>query len=623
MDKSIAQILCLPEEAEKILIGTLYDISVDDGKNNDLSIPDEWTLKRFIEAGLVRDVKAEETDLTQYPYIINERVVFSDKPALNLDNIAASYQATKKRGHLIPVNDTLSTIDSLYIKEKDVWWLLEFKNGDWSARDIKKKVDETLRLLGNLELLDNNAVLTTNREEQTVEVRELNLKAKLESEFDFHADIDFYKSRVSLYIVYTDHIRKAREFLKFCSQKSIYADMDAVFKQYGIFRKKIASPAVEMGYEQINTLAAYLLQATTENHYYQVYHNVGLMYSRWKEMSKASYQKYPALLNGMPVFVSEVPGLLPGKSRRRFPDNISSPDEFLIWFAVCSIWHVREEDTPECKEDEYDVIMGILDCILQEDHSGYVRECRDIVEQFGALLCADEKRRASVCREGFTDNLQSLFETDFDEALGRILLVQRVTNRRGCYCLTRKQQEELLRNILHIEVKEVDPILDIVNDNMESFLKFVALKSYFSKKYTCFWNPGQDDYMHICRQIYYIKELYEEKMTTGENAKKHGSQKMRTYGCFGTLLNCLMTNEPSAGFQEKVKEKVNQIEKKILEGKSRMEIQPLQMAVQETISSKTIALQQLKYSFEGALFKRVAGCKGEDFDIQLLHSCGQ
>ncbi|MCI9319837.1 MAG: hypothetical protein HFH05_07135 [Lachnospiraceae bacterium] len=45
-----------------------------------------------------------------------------------------------------------------------------------------------------------------------------------------------------------------------------------------------------------------------------------------------------------------------------------------------------------------------------------------------------------------------------------------------------------------------------------------------------------------------------------------------------------------------------------------MEIQPLQMAVQGILSSETIALQQLKYLFEGSVFQKVAGCKGEDFD---------
>ena len=103
MDKNIAQILSLPEEAEKILIGTLYDISVDDGKNNDLNIPDEWTLERFMEAGLTRDIQ-EEMGFIQYPCKINERVVLSEELALNLDNIAVSYQATKKQGCLLPIN---------------------------------------------------------------------------------------------------------------------------------------------------------------------------------------------------------------------------------------------------------------------------------------------------------------------------------------------------------------------------------------------------------------------------------------------------------------------------------------------------------------------------------------
>lgn len=613
MDKNIAQILCLPEEAEKILIGTLYDISVDDGKNNDLSIPDGWTLKKLMEAGLVRDIMAEQEESIQYPYRINEHVVLSEELALNLDNMAASYQETKKRVSLMPVNHTLSTIDSLYMKEKDDWYLLEFKNGDWTAWDIEKKVHETLLLLGDLERLDNNAILTTNREKKTVEIRKLNLKSRLENELGFRAGNEFYKSRMSLYIVYTDHIRKAREFLKLCSRRSMYADMDRVFKQCGIFGKRIVSPKVEMGYELVDVFATYLLQATTENHYYRVYQNVGIMYERMRKMSGTPYQKYLTLLRGMPVFISEIPKLLSRKDRRLFSDNMS-PDEFLIQFALCSIRHIKEEDMPECEADEYTVVIGLLNDILQRDHSEYASECRNAVQCFGKLLCEDEKKLDSVCGENFADELQGLFHSDFYEALGRVLLIQRVTKKRGCFPLNRQQQMELVRNILHVQEEKAEAVLDLVDNDMGSLLKFAALRSYFSRRYTCFWNPEQDDYMHMCRQIYYIKELYEEKQTAGGNTKNQSGQKMRTYGCFGTLLHYLTTKEPSADFQEEVRVKIDYIEKQILAGKSRMEIQPLQMAVQGTISSKAIALQQLKYSFEGALFKRVAGCRGEDFD---------
>ncbi len=618
MDKNIAQILSLPEEAEKILIGTLYDISVDDGKNNDLNIPDEWTLERFMEAGLTRDIQAEDMGSIQYPCKINERVVLSEELALNLDNIAVSYQATKKQGCLLPINYTLSTIDSLYIKEKDVWNLIEFKNGNWTVQDIEKKVNGTLRLLGDLELLDSNAILTTNREEQIIEVRELNLKAKLENELGFCASSEFYKNRVSLYIVYTSRLRKAREFLELCSQRNRYSDMEKVLKQSRIFEKRIVSPIVEMGYAQINILATYLLRATTENQFYAVYHNVGIMYERVKRINGVSYQKYFTLLKEIPHFISEIPKFLSRKSRMLFSDNMS-PDEFLMQFAIYSIRHTKEEDMPECEVDEYDTVVGLLDSILQKDYSEYASQCRNIVLQFGKLLCEDKKQLDSVYSENFADELQSLINTDFYEAVGRILLIQRVTNKRGCYRLNRRQQEELVRNILHVKAEDLEFLLDNVDNNMESLLKFTALKSYFSRKYACFWNPEQDDYLHMCRQIFYVKELYDEKQPSGEsiqelNTQKQNRQKIRTYGCFGTLLHSLMKGEPTACFQENLREKVNRIEKRILAGKSRMEIQPLQMAVQGILSSETIALQQLKYLFEGSVFQKVAGCKGEDFD---------
>lgn len=212
MDKNIVQVLNLPDDVADILTGTLYDISIDDGNNNNIKIPDAWTLERFIEAGIIRNISEDEIETIQYPYIAYEHVVFSDELALNLDNIASSYQETKKRSRVIQINDTLSTIDSLYIGERDVWYLLEFKNGDWNFRDIEKKVYETLHLLGDLEKLDKNAVITTNRDKHMVEVENLNLKSRLVKELGFEATSEFYKNKMHLYIVYADHVRKAKSF---------------------------------------------------------------------------------------------------------------------------------------------------------------------------------------------------------------------------------------------------------------------------------------------------------------------------------------------------------------------------------------------------------------------------
>lgn len=176
-----------------------------------------------------------------------------------------------------------------------------------------------------------------------------------------------------------------------------------------------------------------------------------------------------------------------------------------------------------------------------------------------------------------------------------------------------------MRNILHVKEEEVGSLLDAVDNKTENLLKFAALKSYFAGRYTCFWNPGQDDYMHICRQIYYIKEFYEKKQSSGEciqekDAQKQNRQTLRTYGCFGSLLHYFMPEEPSENFSEKLREHIDWIEKKILEGRSRMELQSLQMAVRGTISGESIALWQLKYLFEGSVFQKVVGVKGEDFE---------
>ena len=606
MEKNIAQISGMLEDVAQILIGTLYDLSADDGGNNDIEIPDEWTLRRFMEAGFIRNINENEMEQIKYPYMVSQHVVYTDELALNMDNLSASYQATKARNSVIKINNTLSTVDALCVRDKE-WYLFEFKNGNWNVRDIEDKINGTMRLLDDLERLDKNAVITTNRDGRIVEAAELNLKAKLENELGFRADSAFYKSRMSLYVVYTDNVRKAKEFNELCAMRKQYADMAAVFERNKVFEKKMVSPGVEMGDRQINMFAAYLLKATTENQYYPVYRRLQKLYDRCKKMDMPSNQKYFKLLKEFPVFISELPRLLSQKSRSYFVENML-PGQFLTQLAVCSIEHLQEEDIPECEPDEYDIVKGLLDTVIQKDYSKYVGECENLVQLFGEALSEEQGALKAVSDAEFVYEIKTLLTTDFCEALGRILLIQRVSNIRDCYRLDRRQQKMLLENILHMDAEKAESALDIVNHDMKLFCQFIALKSYFAKRYTCFWNPDKDDYMHICRQIYYLKELFKKEQLSGES-----HQKTRTYGCFGALLQLLKEGEEPIGFQKKLEERVRQIEQNILAGRSRAEIQPLEMAVQGVIGSKNIDLQQLRYSFEGAVFKKVAGCRGEDF----------
>lgn len=613
MDKSIAQILDLPQDVENVLIGTLYDISVDDGGNNGIEIPDKWTLERFIEAGIIRNINVGQINTILYPYTLDGHVVFSDKLALNLDNIAASYQETKKRNYVIKINDTLSTIDCLYIKEKDAWYLIEFKNGDWNARDIEKKVHETLQLFRDLEKLDNSAVITTNRDKHLIEVNNLNLKTKLEKELGFEASGNFYKNNISLYIVYTDQIKKAGEFRKLCDKAEQYADMDKVFKQYKVFEKTEITPKVDLGYTLVSIFATYLLEATTNNKYYLAYCNIWNMYGRFKKIDGQRCKEYLDVLKTIPIIISKIPTFLSENGRGLFVANMS-PDEFLRRLAVYSIKYCKEEEMPECELDEYDIVIGLLNTIMQKDYSEYIDECERVIQLFGDLLSDDKSRLKFICSDEFANEVVDLIGTNFYEVLGRILLIQRITDKKGCHCLTGHQQKQLLKNVLHINDAEADSVLGLVNNDMKLFLKFTALKVYFKRKYTCFWDIEKDAYMHMCRQIYYIKQLYDEKEIAGGS-----KQRTRTYGCFGTLLEDLMIEPSSIDFQKKV----DKIEEKILKGNSRIEIQALQVAVQGLVSKKSIAIQQLKYKFEGSTFKKVDGCKSEDFDsIIKNNSCG-
>lgn len=70
------------------------------------------------------------------------------------------------------------------------------------------------------------------------------------------------------------------EYKKLCARRCEYADMAAIFKKTSIFRKEMVVPEVEMGDGQLNMFAAYLLKATTENHYFLVYGRLQALYDR-------------------------------------------------------------------------------------------------------------------------------------------------------------------------------------------------------------------------------------------------------------------------------------------------------------------------------------------------------
>lgn len=411
--------------------------------------------------------------------------------------------------------------------------------------------------------------------------------------------------------LYTDNIRKSRKFLEFCTLKNQYAKMNKIFEQYKVFERGAVIPRIDTGYKFVDILGTYLLEAASNNQYYLIYCRIGNMLERFERIDKVSDKKYLEALKRIPVFMFKFSDMLTDK-RSLFSESMS-PDEFMRQLAVYSIRHVKEEELPECGLDAYDIVKGLLDTVMKGENSGYIPEGAELIKLFGKLLHSDKNKLESICSDEFVSEIESLMAADFNEALGRLLLIQRITDEKGCYNLNRSQQGALVQNILHMNTTETESLLNIVNDDMKLFMQFVALKAYTQKRYTCFWNTQKDVYLYMCRQIYYIQQLYEKKAVSGDKG-----QKTRTYGCFGSLLKEMGEQVPSKEFQKKLKEKVELIEKKILMGESRLEIHPLETAVQGMIGRKSMTIQQLKYSFEGSVFKKVDGCRAEDFERTVL-----
>ncbi|MDE7046289.1 MAG: hypothetical protein K2O97_15060 [Acetatifactor sp.] len=100
MDKNIVQVLNLSDDVADILTGTLYDISIDDGKNNSIKIPDKWTLRRFVEAGIIRDIK--EAHCSVLWKVTEPRQTFGKTLRIELNELSGKYWQEDQGGRFNP-----------------------------------------------------------------------------------------------------------------------------------------------------------------------------------------------------------------------------------------------------------------------------------------------------------------------------------------------------------------------------------------------------------------------------------------------------------------------------------------------------------------------------------------
>ena len=139
---NILEDLGLSPEVEKYLVSTFKELSVDDCSRNDIELKNEWELERFEEAGFIDKT---EDEYKEFPFKVHQYVVTSQVKAIDLDNVAASYNATIRERDILRTNECIGSTDALYINNDKIdncWYLIEFKNGEWDYKDIKEKASQ-------------------------------------------------------------------------------------------------------------------------------------------------------------------------------------------------------------------------------------------------------------------------------------------------------------------------------------------------------------------------------------------------------------------------------------------------------------------------------------------------
>lgn len=618
MKGTIREKLALPENVQKYLIGTLYDISVDDSNNkdngkvkDDNEISNKWVEERLAEAGFI-----EKTTETNYPKKVHEHVVLSKTEAINLDNIAASYAATLRREDPMRANVTLSTVDAFYTNEKGTSYFIEFKNGKWEKGDIKGKVFESRALLDDIKVLDKYAIVTSNREKDSEEVENLNLSEKFKAYCGLDGSADFYKKHVQLLVVYSGKEHAIKSYIALCEKRDNYEQIERRLQKadFPFLRKiLIKSPKVDFGYETINCLAKLLITTDSKEDNFMRFSETMTMLERMngieendKKIKKACEQldRHPELMKL--IYDKMYKG---DKKAERFLKQCGKKETLnpQIFLQIAAKMSVREGRSLEFgKKDDFNIIIEIV------EHSETVKEKKfcEIIEglykEIEGVLPELEIQKESICDANFT-NLKTLAEQgDYEEFIKRTCFIYRMIYDNSVKETEEKYKIELLKNICGIEEDFANRLAKASEGKEKVFTHMVLLWNYLYKDSSIRDDVEKDIYVHMVRQIEYLYAL------------NNGHRDKQKYGPFAKRINNKTKHLKGEDKQKKIIEEAKKIESEIMKGKGIHEIMPLQGIIKLTISGEERKIRELRAILKGTVLLDVRGCKAVDFSEAQL-----
>lgn len=446
-----------------------------------------------------------------------------------------------------------------------------------------------------LEVLDNDAYFTTNRDADSVHVTNFKLTEKLGEVFGYDGTEKFIKNNIQLMVVYTDKMQKESAFLKLCDRRKEFQEIDKILSNGNVFSNCHLKAKVNMGYTNLSILATYLLEADSYNKYFMLYRNVCKYIDRIKQITNEPAQ----------IVDKRLYEYLSQKMSREIDNNcqIITWADFKKMMARHSIRYAKDEEMFECNDDEYDRVCKIFHGLYLNDKEimKFQKSISDLQQKLLLLFPKSEQQEEI----GLMTNSNFLkYSLDVEQTIGKILLHERVIKKNGYHTINIQQKKLLLQNVMKISEQESDRVLMIIEEDMILLTQYVAFKCYFEKKYHVFQDFEEDQYMHFIRQIYYLEELYK--------TESFGKSKVATYGIFRPYLEMLNLSP------DKMYETVKKIEMKILQGKSKEEILSLHIGVFHCMDSNDIKIEKLKNIFEKTELKAVLGCKGEDLRKHLI-----
>ncbi len=602
METEIRKGLQLPENVEKYLIGTFYDICVDDGGKHKIQIADKWMEKRLAEAGFIKTTGTAKC----YPMEVDEHMVLSEEEAVNLDNVAASYAATLSRVDCMRENAILSTTDAFFRNTEGNCYLIEFKNGDWKKEDIKQKVYESRTLLDNLKELDEQAVITGNRRSEKVEVNELRLSDKMHTYFGIDGTNAFYKEKVQLLVVYSGGLNIVRKYQLLCSRKDRYSWMQEKLDEFGVGRieRKIkGEEQLQFGYSAINKLGALLLSADSANRNVDRFDAVIQMFDRIEEIEqrKPKQKKICEVLDTYPGMINYLyHRLYDGEKKANCYINdkckgVLNTDNFLKLTAYMSLEKMFV-DVDRQEKDDFTVVEEFISKLSDSVKDKFLANINEIWSENRKLPEKIVREKKLFAEDSFCDMEQLLKNENYEEAVRRSIFIRRVASAHEMKKFEDDTDCALIKNICKVEPKDAEQVVQATKDNTKHRMILFAIWSYLCDEADIRETVPNDSYRHILRQMKYLEELESEK-----------------YGRFVARINDKTKHLLGEEKKQRVNGEKEKIRQEIISGKELREMLALQMMVAYTISNEDGKIRKLKTELAGAVLKGVTGCKAIDF----------